>query len=236
MQHFKSDRFLDSDTISRVAECTIKGTDLNSQDYDRLMTHINAIPDTEKLLFIYRPKNSFEKSRLVLGNNAEDIIGLTNIRIFKTDRSVTWSANLDNILSVYHIRNNFFHWDMLECRMIDGKYESFGIYHKSTCGFFTHQITEMISNRSETKLVDKLKHERAETLKNLINACNDKKNSLLGLINDSDSSIDKLKQIIQDNQEKLSSEILYKEQVQNHLEECEAEIRELNTEISKLSH
>jgi hypothetical protein len=226
-------QFLEPHIISRIAECTIEGCDLNPEDYTRLMKHINKT-ETEKLLFLYRPKDSFEKSRLVLGNNAEDLIGLTNERIFKTDKNVVWSVPFNKIILANHVKNNFFHWDLIEFEMTNDECETFGIYHKSTCGFFVHKVNEMISKKHELVLIDQMKNERTEILKNLIKSCNDKKNNLEVLIKDSDESIDKLKQIIQDSQEKLSSEILYKEQLLNHIEECKIEISDLNTEILKL--
>lgn len=215
------EKVFEQKAIERTAECTIKGFDLNTEDRVKLMSHVGAA-DEEKLLFLYRVKDSFEKTRLVLGDNAEVLVGLTNKRIFKTEKNSISTVILDDVVSVDHIKNNFLHWDKIECRLQDGRTETFGVFHKNSCAFLVEKICEMVHNTGE----------REYMLMSLINDCKEKKDNMHKLITESESTIVHLGKIIQEHQEKLSVEVLYRDRLIAAYDGYVEELEKLNEEIS----
>lgn len=231
-------------TYEKVSECTIKGCDLDPEERMRLMKYIGA-SDDEILLFLYAPrfagnagwglinqipvykgkdKDISEKAKLILDEKAEVLVGITNMRVFKTQNCETWMERFDEMTSADHIENGFFAWDKIECRMQDGRIETFGIYHKKACQFLVEKIIEIIHNNDD----------RPDTIDELIYSCNTKKVNLTQMLEKSNVEIEKLQKIIQEHQEKLTAELLFKDRLYGQLDDCEDELNKLNAELLKI--
>lgn len=124
------------DEIKRVTDNTVDGKELRISDVELLSKIVNFDQD-EVILFLYCYGGKFEP-RVILEGNV--FVGITNKRVFKIEKGGSFGVMRKNILSAKHIKNGIFSWDRIEFDLVEGKKDSFGIYHSATCEYFTNFI------------------------------------------------------------------------------------------------
>jgi len=102
---------------------------------------------------------------------------LTNKRFIKIENySICSSAYLNNIRFVNHIKNSIFSFDKVEIIEINGRVETFGIYEKEVCAYFTNLLNSIV-REINIELPKKLMIDAPKSLiinKNICSRCLDK--------------------------------------------------------------
>jgi len=101
---------------------------------------------------------------------------LTNKRFIKIENyCICSSAYLNNIRFVNHIKNSIFSFDKVEIIEINGRVETFGIYEKEVCAYFTNLLNSIVREINIEQPKKMIKSAKIEVVKeNICSRCLDK--------------------------------------------------------------
>lgn len=130
--------------VDRVAEDTISGLDLKVREVNMISEIVHFLP-SESIQIIYLSGGNFEPTFKIEGNT---IVGVTNFRIFKIEKSNVDSVMIKDILKVTHEKNGLLRWDKVVCTTTNGKTETFGIFYSKTCEYFCNHLIKLITPKN----------------------------------------------------------------------------------------
>ena len=147
--------------IKRVCEDTIKGEDLPTAHLEVLAKSL-GFRSNERLELIYINLGNFTRS---LSIKSDIVVGLTNLRIFRTENGHLTYSLIEDIVSVEHEQNSIFRWDTLRIRLKRGDTQAFGIYFNQTCAYFCKTLCTMLEPL-EAESAIKTNHPRSDIAPN----------------------------------------------------------------------
>jgi len=117
---------------------TITNDQLKNHEIKMLLTLINANP-LEKIDFLYMFDIVHKEETINISKNI--LVGITNYRIFKSEKGNCFSFLRSEINSIEHKSNGIFSWDMLNFKFKNGTTNNIGIYHSDVCKFYTNYLS-----------------------------------------------------------------------------------------------
>jgi hypothetical protein len=128
-------------TINYISTDTICGDDLRPLEYGLIKQQIRADPD-EKIEVLYRTSGEFEKPFNMFDSV---LVGISNKRLFKIEKGISYFTSLSNIVSLRHKKMNIFKWDQIIVTTRDNKEVEYGIYYSDTIEYFIKYIRAKLS-------------------------------------------------------------------------------------------
>lgn len=123
-----------------VSVQTISGSELYKYEQELLKKSFNATDDeTIELLYVC----TINLEDFTFANNT--VVGITNNRIFKTEKGNTCFTMLSDIKSMAHEKNGIFRWDKLLLTLKDGSVVGYGIYYADTIKYFMKYLTPKVN-------------------------------------------------------------------------------------------
>jgi hypothetical protein len=122
--------------VDNITMDTISGDDLQQEVHDLLKNTLN-METNEKIEIIYKFNGVFDQ-KMTLFNSV--FVGITNLRIFKTEDGLAYFTWLSNIKSCRHKKNSIFKWDELIITMNDNSEKGYGIYYYDTVEYFVKYL------------------------------------------------------------------------------------------------
>lgn len=136
--------------VPRIVTSTIEGKYVSKLVLLELSQRFKFNP-LEEIEYLYVYMNDHDSTKI----DEHIYVGITNYRVFKSDKGEQSQVMRSDIVSVKHIDGGFFHWDKI-CCYVKGGQETFGIYESATCKFFCNYLTRTPFDDPVTKLEKKL--------------------------------------------------------------------------------
>jgi len=95
-----------------------------------------SLREDEKILFHHTIANTGGKS----GEDPHNCVCISNLRMFKLENKKYWSITRSDVSNCTHEEGGVLHWDKVKVQLLDGGFETFGIYSKKVCAFFVKML------------------------------------------------------------------------------------------------